>query len=76
MKTKSQFRKWFDLMWGNHYIQVFILDLLFMGLITYQLDEFEEPWTIGVAYGIPGLACLVIIYLGFYKFWQDMKDKL
>lgn len=78
------FKNWFKIMWGNHYIQLFVL---FFTVLILQIVNFSwcvEVWmdcnmdgiwgTIAVSIGmaIPLLGALIIAYKGFYCFWRDL----
>jgi hypothetical protein len=80
------FKNWFKIMWGNHYIQIFVIGLA--GLI-YQLthlcwcqgilaDAINDGWpaVVLVSMGmlIPIALAGLIAYKGFYQFWNDLKN--
>ena len=65
---------WFQLMWKNHYIQLFIV--FTFALITV-LVNFNSVDHVGGFVSL--LFCLIlpivlIIYYGFYKYWKYYKS--
>lgn len=69
------FKNWFKIMWGNTYIQLFILGLAFFIGILWNYSAFEgEMWGFWVLISIPSLMMIVIAYKGFYQFWNDLKN--
>jgi hypothetical protein len=67
------FKMWFKIMWGNTYIQLFVLALaFFIGILT-QYNSFDG-WGFWVCLTIPSLTMIVIAYKGFYQFWNDLKN--
>jgi len=81
------FKNWFKIMWGNHYIQIF---LVAFGVLIYELTKVGEIGDIvsenfysgGVAGGIftiiglslPLVVSVVVAYKGFWQFWNDLKN--
>lgn len=66
-------KKWFKLMWGANYIQVFFLPVGFLVAMFYyrkELNESPGAWWLAL---IPIVVIIIICYLGFYKFWQNNK---
>ena len=68
---------WFQLMWKNFYIQVFILAIVFLVGVLYM--EFYTDYSFYslaaflVALAIPIGMMVLIGYKGFYQFWNDYK---
>ena len=68
---------WFQLMWKNFYIQLFVVAIIaIIGLFYYEF--FVEPfYLLGgflVALAIPIGMMILIGYKGFYQFWNDYKQ--
>jgi hypothetical protein len=63
------FKNWFKIMWSNSYIQLFVVALVILFLIVFNLSE-EELWVIL----LPISMMVVIVYKGFYQFWNDLKN--
>lgn len=58
------FKSWFKLMWGETYIQLFLLAIAFIiGILCYA--------GLNIILVIPVLSASVIGYKGFYQRWQD-----
>lgn len=82
MKDKS-FKAWFSLMWGDGWIQVFLIASTALGLEIYYsggiLDLLSsistEDGRSGLLFAVSGLLVPIIVivlisYKGFYKFWK------
>ena len=80
------FKFWFALMWQNSYIQIFmvafplfIVELLSLEWVAYQVeDAFDNGIGVGImvsagCFIVPGIVTAVS-YLGFYKFYKEIKD--
>ena len=80
------FKNWFKIMWGNHYIHIFVVAL---AITIYELcvfskvvDTVQENFMVGVAEGImttmgvsiPPAITIIVAYKGFYQFWNDLKN--
>ena len=78
------FKKWFKIMWENHYIQIFIVAF---GVTIYELCTFQNIVdSVANADGIAGIIMsgmgvliapvltIVVAYKGFYQFWNDLKN--
>jgi len=73
-KKKNQtFKNWFKLMWGNNYIQLFILAIGFLITELYLMDRFYSLGSFIVGVSIPISMMVGIAYKGFYQFWDDIK---
>ena len=83
---ENSFKFWFALQWQNKYIQLFTVGfiLLILELINFGwvVDVVNENFEVGGNFGgiatilglsIPLLVTEVIAYLGFFKFWKDLK---
>ena len=80
------FKNWFKIMWGNTYIQLFIvfLTLLVFQIIYFQdcLEYCRDAYESGIAESIlmtagmllPIGGVLLIGILGFIRFWNDLKN--
>lgn len=62
------FKNWFKIMWKNFYIQLFLLGLAFTIYGFIDLEGTDQLLLI-----IPILAMIAIAYLGFYKFWKELR---
>jgi len=62
------FKNWFKIMWKNFYIQLFLLGLAFTIYGFIDLEGIDQLLLI-----IPILAMIAIAYLGFYKFWKELR---
>ena len=60
---------WFKVMWSNSYIQLFIVALLVLFLIVFNLSG-TELWAVLLPISI----MVVIAYKGFYQFWKNLKN--
>jgi hypothetical protein len=81
------FKNWFKIMWGNHYIQIFVVAF---GILIYELTQIGKLGDIisenfangGIAGGIftiialclPLTVSAVVAYKGFWQFWDDLKN--
>jgi hypothetical protein len=73
-KKKNQtFKNWFKLMWGNNYIQLFILAIAFLIGEFYWMDTFYSLGGFIAGISIPIGMMILISYKGFYQFWSDIK---
>lgn len=84
-KENQTFKNWFKIMWGNSYIQIFgvaliavIIQLLKLDSMIYVvIENFSYSNSGGlmtlVAMFLPTILLMVIIYKGFYQFWNDLK---
>jgi hypothetical protein len=71
-KENQTLKNWFWLMWGNHYIQIFIFALgvlIAMACTTFQ-DNSKY-----LTMSIPFIMCLTIVYGCFYRFWKKQTTK-
>lgn len=66
---EASFKYWFALMWQNGYILLFLLSLAFFAGMLYDLQGIQKLWSL-----VPGLAMIAISYLGFWQYYQDMKN--
>ena len=64
---------WFQLMWKNFYIQMFIIAIIALVVEFYFIDSFYTLTSFIVGISIPIFMILIISYLGFYRYWQDIK---
>lgn len=64
-------------MWKNGYIQLFVVGLaIFIGILCYAdaiIITSSAGWFF-VLLSIPSLMMIAIGYLGFYRFWKDLKE--
>lgn len=65
------FKMWFSIMWKNFYIQLFFIALFAIGFVFYLFDNEPEFY---IALTVPSLAAVIIVFKGFYQFWQDLKN--
>lgn len=63
------FKKWFQIMWSNNYITLFIVALAFLGFMIMSLEG-TQLWFCLLPITMMG----VIGYKGFYQFWNDLKN--
>lgn len=72
--TNEKKLTWFQLMWKNFYIQLFVVAVVALTLEIYYMDSFYSlgGFLIGVA--IPISMILMISILGFYKFWKEYNN--
>lgn len=75
-KEKSELEyTWFELMWKNSYIQLFIVAIAFLSAVLYYQFFSDEPfYSLGgflIGLAIPIGMMTLIGYYGFYKFWND-----
>lgn len=68
-------KRWFKLMWANHYIQLAILFVGGLILCIVKRDGFYEEWGFWVSVGLLSAGLFAIVYLGFYRFWKNLNDK-
>lgn len=73
MKT---FKKWFALMWGDNWIQLFLVGVLFGAVIIIERDTIDSLLWFWIILSIPILICVAIIFGAFIKLWKTNKDKL
>ena len=69
----KNFKKWFNLMWRNRYIQLFAM---FIGMFIMILSEYHLFDTMSlflITISIPVLGMCAIAYFGFYRFWNQIK---
>lgn len=71
-------KTWFDLMWRNGYIQLFILGAVLSIYITpMMIEESSDPDNSAIIYylaaGIGPSIALLVAYKGFYQFWKEYK---
>lgn len=70
LKGDHSFTMWFKIMWINWYIQLFIICLAAIGLVmSSDLSGLDSI----LALAIPTTSAIVIVYKGFYQFWDDLK---
>lgn len=62
------FKNWFKIMWKNFYIQLFCLALAFT---IYGFIDLDGTGLLVLL--IPIAAMTAIAYLGFYKFWKELR---
>ncbi len=79
-------KKWFNLMWSNWYLPIFIIAFVISMVELSNLNDifktvkdnadadgnFSGFLTV-VAYALCPAVCCVVSYLGFYKFWKEQK---
>jgi len=70
MQEFKGFKMWFKIMWMNWYIQLFIISLAAIALV---LCSNLEGLDLALAIAIPTASASVIIFKGFYQFWDDLK---
>ncbi len=71
MQEFKGFKMWFKIMWMNWYIQLFIICLIAISLV---LNSGLEGLDLALAITIPTSSALVIIFKGFYQFWNDLRN--
>jgi hypothetical protein len=88
VEFESSFKYWFALMWQNHYIQlflivlpIFILELINVNWIYGSIAEACYEGAVSGAMAVMGsfiapVILGVIIYKGFYQYYQDQKKGL
>lgn len=73
----KNFKKWFQLMWKNRYIQIFIIaagSLVFIITKAQQIiDESGLFWLLATLF-IPLTTIFCISYFAFYRFWKKIKN--
>ena len=69
----ENFKKWFNLMWKNKYIQLFVMFIVMTIMIIATHEQFESTGLFLMTLSIPILGMCSIGYFGFYKFWNDVK---
>ncbi len=68
------FKNWFKIMWKNWYIQLFILSIAIIIAGFVQKDFFYDQNGYLILVTIGTTMAFVISYLGFFKFWKDLKN--
>ena len=84
---EPSFKFWFALMWQNSYIQIFlvafsllIVEIFSLPWVVYQIeDAFDSGIFTGIFVSagtliLPGIV-FALSYLGFYKFYKEIKDE-
>lgn len=71
--TEERKYTWFQLMFKNSYIQLFIVAIAFLVAELVMMDSFYSTAGFIVGISIPILMMIVIAYKGFYQFWNDYK---
>lgn len=78
MNPQNSKYTWFQLMWKNGYIQIFIVAIIFLMIMLYYEYFSPEPFysTEGfiIALIIPIGIMILIGYKAFYQFWNDYKQ--
>lgn len=77
------FKKWFQIMWSNHFIHIFVVAF---GILVYQLFNLDKCYDsiiesdgyAGQIFAIAGnliplSVCLIVGYKAFYQFWNDLR---
>lgn len=72
--TDKKELSWFELMWKNSYIQLFLVAIAFLVILLVIKDEVYEPWMFYVGIAVPIGMMVMIAYKGFYQFWCDYKE--
>ena len=87
-KELKSFKDWFKIMWQNSYIQIFavaIVAIIFQivnmdVMIEIIVENFSYSFIGGImatiAILIPILVATVVVYKGFYQFWNELKGKV
>lgn len=65
---------WWQLMWKNSYIQLFILAVVFLIGAIIRSDSFYSLTGLILGFSIPISIMIIISYFGFYKFWKDYNN--
>ena len=81
------FKNWFKIMWKNFYIQIFVVALtgLILELVNFDwviecvrdaasMDGGFFGFLTAFALSLPVWMILVTVWLGFIKFWKDLKN--
>lgn len=68
---KSEKLTWFQLMYKNFYIQLFITAIVFLVVELIFRDEFYSDHSFYVGISIPIGMMVLIGYFGFFKFWRE-----
>lgn len=80
------FKKWFEIMWKNTFIQLFVVFFVLLILQLTNLNWCAEAWleakndsvgglimaSLGML--IPLAGTLIIAYKAFYQYWNDLKN--
>ena len=69
-------KTWFSLMWKNGYIIGFLINIFFIVLMLIKKDDmvaYSSRLAFIIALAIPVIACMIIIWSGFIRFWQRFK---
>lgn len=82
------FKKWFQIMNENGYIWrfcvAFVITLYFIIRLDWVIEAIQENYNDEGMFGaiavcvvicIPLVICILIAYLGFYKFWRELTGK-
>lgn len=75
-KENQTFKNWFKLMWGNNYIQLFLLAIAFLIAELNWMDSFYSLGGFIIGLSIPIGMMILIGYKGFYQFWSDIKKNI
>lgn len=62
---------WFQLMWGNFYIQLFAVAIIMLVSQIYYINSFDSWGNFLIGISIPLMMIIMIGYLGFYKYWKE-----
>lgn len=65
---------WFKIMWENHYLQLFSIFVSGLIGIICSVNAFNSLAGFYFMCGIMVAGMLLIGYLGFYKFWKELKQ--
>lgn len=65
---------WFQLMWKNFYIQLFVIAVAMFIYLVFFAEDFVSPLAKIMAISVPVAMIFTIGYKGFYQFWKDYKE--
>lgn len=68
------FKKWFQIMWQNFYIQLFLIAIAFLLIVIWQVNNFNSLGGFITMLCLPIAIMIIIAYKGFYQFWNDLKN--
>lgn len=63
------FKVWFQVMWSNLFIQIFVIALAFICIGFFELDG----WDLLILL-IPFATICAVSYKAFFQFWMDLKS--
>ena len=66
-------KKWWSIMWSNHYIQLCILAIAFIIALFIDINYFDSIWSFVLMLAIPIGMIILIVCLGFIRFWNQLK---